>query len=162
MQKFKVYFWKRLPRGMFKEIKEKHKDRMKDYMNVYLCDNYEEMYDLCDKLEENELERDYGARTFCFSRNWYSLETHQYIKTSPMCGYIAFNKEYFYMNAITHESSHAVIGYFARKLKDCKDIFDEIDDIGNLVKEYLDNEELFCYMVGNMSSQIVEGSEKDE
>jgi len=162
MKKFKVYFWKKLPRSMFKEIKSKYKDRMKDYMNVYICDDFEEMYDLCDELENNELERDYGARTFCFSRNWYSLKTHEYIKTSPMCGYMAFNKKYFYMDSISHESTHAVIGYFSRKLKDCKNIFDEFDDIGNLTKEYLDNEELFCYMVGNMSSQIVEGSEKDE
>lgn len=166
MKSFKVYFWKRLPKSMFKEIKNKYKDRTKDYMNVYVCENYEEMYNLCDKLENDKVERDYGARTYCFSRNWYDYETHEYLKTSPMCGYMAFNKEYFYMNAIAHESCHAVIGYFGRKLKEHQDIFVKTDKYGNIIddKEENDiNEELFCYMVGNIADQIVYNTEeKDE
>jgi len=163
MQKFKVYFWKHLPKGYFKEIKNNHKNRLKDYMNVYICDNYEEMYDLTDKLEKSKVERDYGARTWCYSRNFYEVDTNKYIKTSPLCGHIVFNKEYFYMDSITHEVGHAVIGYFNRKLKDCQNIFTKVDELGNLLEEEVsddvDLEELFCYMIGNMADQIVSKAE---
>lgn len=163
MQKFKVYFWKHLPKGYFKEIKNNHKNRLKDYMNVYICDNYKEMYDLTDKLEKSKVERDYGARTWCYSRNFYEVDTNKYIKTSPLCGHIVFNKEYFYMDSITHEVGHAVIGYFNRKLKDCQNIFTKVDELGNLLEEEVsddvDLEELFCYMIGNMADQIVSKSE---
>ncbi len=159
MQKFKVNFWKYLPRKIFKDIKESHKSNFKDYMNVYICDNREEMYNLCDKLEKNKIERDYGARTYCYTRNFYDIETGEYVKTSPLCGYMAFNKEYFYMDSISHESTHAVIGYFSRKLKEHKKIFTETDDRGNILSECDIDEELFCYMVGNIADQIVSKSE---
>lgn len=159
MQKFKIYFWKHLPKGYFKEIKENHKDRLKDYMNVYICDSIDEMYDLTDKLEKNKVKRDYGARTWCYSKNYYDIETGGYIKTSPLCGHIVFTKEYFYMDSITHEVAHAVIGYFNRKLKDCQNIFTKVDEVGNILEEEVpddvDLEELFCYMTGNMADQIV-------
>lgn len=158
MQKFKVYFWKDLPKGYFKEIKDKHKDRLKDYMNVYVCNNYKEMYDLTDKLEKNKVERDYSARTWCYNRNFYEIDTNKYIKTSPLCGHIVFNKEYFYMDSITHEVGHAIIGYFNRKLKDCQNIFTKVDELGNILEEEVpddvDLEELFCYMIGNIANQI--------
>lgn len=163
MQKFKAYFWKHLPKGYFKEIKNNHKNRLKDYMNVYICDNCKEMYDLTDKLEKSKVERNYGARTWSYSRNFYEADTNKYIKTSPLCGHIVFNKEYFYMNSITHEVGHAVIGYFNRKLKDCQNIFTKVDELGNLLEEEVsddvDLEELFCYMIGNMADQIVSKSE---
>lgn len=160
MKKFKVYFWKYLPRKMFKDIKIKYKNRLRDYMNVYVCDNFEEMYDLTDKLEKQPQERDYGARTWCYSKNYYEIDTHKYIKTSPLCGHIVFTKEYYYMSSISHESTHAVIGYFSRKLNSYQDIFAKIDDIGNIIgdgDECDTNEELFCYMVGNIADQIVGG-----
>lgn len=158
MQKFKVYFWKHLPKGYFKEVREKYKDRKNDYMNVYICDNREEMYNLEDKLEGKPIERDYGARTWCYSKNWYNAETGKFVKTSPCCGHIVFDSEYFYMDTIAHESTHAVVGYFNRKLKDCQGIFTEIDKDGNVldnnVKPEEDLEELFAYMVGNMAYDI--------
>ncbi len=159
MQKFRVYFWKYLPKGYFKEIREQHKKRKNDYMNVYICDTKEEMYDLEDKLEKKPIERDYGARTWCYSKNFYDIEIGEYVKTSPLCGHIVFNKEYFYMNSITHEAGHAVIGYYNRKLRDCQKIFTKCDDKGNLLEPDLkpeeDLEELFCYMIGNIADQIV-------
>lgn len=159
MQKFKIYFWKYIPKGYFKEIREKHKARKNDYMNIYVCDNREEMYNLADKLEGNKLERDYAGRTWSYDRNYYDIKTGEYVKTSPCCGHIVFNKEDFYMNSITHEVGHAVIGYFNRKLRDCQGIFTKIDDEGNILdSEYIpekDLEELFCYMLGNMADQIV-------
>lgn len=161
MIKFKVYFWKYLPKGYFKEIKSKYKDRLGDYMNVYICDTFEEMYNLADKMEKTKLERNYAARTLCFTRNFYEYATGKYIKTGPLCGYIYFNQENFYMDAITHECSHAVIGYFGRKLKDCQDFFVKTDEYGCLLdcpeNEYIeseDKEELFCYMLGNIADQI--------
>lgn len=157
MQKFKIYFWKYLPKGYFKDIKEKYKDRNKDYMNVYICDTFEEMYDLEDKLEGKPIERDYGARTWSYSKNYYDCKTNEYVKTSPCCGHIIFNKDFFYMSAITHEVGHAVIGYFSRKLKPYQDIFTKVDELGNIIEgedECDINEELFCYMIGNMADQI--------
>ena len=53
-------------------------------------------------------------------------------------------------------------GYFKYDSMGFGEVIKEEDNLVNKIKEYLDNEELFCYMVGNMSSQIVEGSEKDE
>lgn len=158
MKKFKVYFWKGLPRKLFKEIKEKYKDRKKDYMNIYVCDSFEEMYRLANKLEKCYLDEDYGARTMCYTKKFYEFATGKYIKTSPCRGYIVFNKDYFYMDAITHESTHAVIGYFSRQLKDeSQEVFTEVDDMGNILSDNLEIEELFCYMVGNLSDQIVGG-----
>lgn len=69
-----------------------------------------------------------------------------------------FTVKNFYMDSISHESTHAVIGYFARKLKDMQDLFTEIseyDDILGETEECEENEELFCYMVGSISDQIV-------
>ena len=159
MQKYKVYFWKHIPRSYFKEIREKYKSRKNDYMNIYVCETREEMYDLTDKLEKNKVERDYAGRTWCYSKNYYDVTTGEYVKTSSCCGHIVFTKEYFYMDAITHESTHAVIGYYNRKLKDCQKIFTKCDERGNLlepeVEDKDDLEELFCYMVGNIADQIV-------
>lgn len=158
MEKFNVYFWKNMPRGMFKEIREKNKDRLKDYMKVYICEDFEEMYELVDKIECDNLERDYAGRTLCYNRNLYSVEDNSFIKTSPCCGHIVLNKKYFYMDSVSHECTHAVIGYFSRKLKDLTNIFTKVDEIGNIIddEDYCeDYEELFCYMVGGISDQIV-------
>ena len=163
MQKFKIYFWRNLPKKYFLNIKEKHKDRFKDYMNIYICDNFEEMYNLTDKLEKDKVKRDYAARTWCYSRNVYDIETNKHIKTSALCGHIIFNKEYYYMDSITHEVTHAVIGYFNRKLQDCQKIFTKTDKLGNIIEkepcEEEDLEELFCYMVGNLANQIANKTE---
>lgn len=147
-----------MPKKYFKEIKEKYKDRMRDYMNVYVCETLEEMYELTDKLEKSKVEREYAGRTWCYNRNFYDIETGEYVKTSPLCGHIVFNKEYFYQDAISHETTHAVIGYFNRKLKDCQNIFTKVDEYGNILDEEVapeeDLEELFCYMVGNIADEI--------
>jgi len=165
MQKYKVYFWKYLPKQYFKEIKERYKDRRKDYMNIYICDSFEEMYNLSDKLEKKKLERDYAARTWCYNKNYWDIETGEYVKTSPLCGHIVFNKEYFYISSITHESTHAVIGYFNRKLRDCQKIFTKCDNVGNILEEEIspdsDLEELFSYMLGNIADQIAQGYRED-
>lgn len=155
MQKFKVYFWKHLPKQLFKDIKIKYKDRLKDYMNIYVCETFEEMYNLTDKLEDKSQERNYGGRTLCIDKNYYDIETGNYVKTGPCCGHIIFNKEYFFMDTISHESSHAVIGYFNRKLKKYRNIFADIDKDGNEINSSIESEELFCYMVGNIGDQIV-------
>lgn len=157
MRKFKVYFWKTIPNLIFKEIKNKYKNRQRDYMNAYICDTMEEMYNLCDKLEKDKLKRDYGARTYCFAKNYYDVKTNKYIKTSPMCGHMVFNSEYFTMNSIVHESTHAVIGYFNRKLNEYQEIFMKSNEEGYIEDTYKNetNEELFCYMLGSIADQIV-------
>lgn len=155
MQKYKVYFWKYMPRNMFKEIKQRYKNRLNDYMNVYVCEEYKEMYDLVDKIEKEKQERDYGAKTWCIDKNYYEIETNLYVKTSSCCGYMYFNKKQFFMDTISHESTHAVIGYFNRKLKDYRTVFADIDKTGEEINGNIQNEELFCYMVGNIGNQIV-------
>lgn len=125
-------------------------------MNVYICENFKEMYEFEDKLEGKEVERDYGARTWCYSKNFYS--NGEYVKTSPLCGHIIFTEENFYMDAISHESTHAVIGYFTRKLKEEQKLFVKVSETGEILgetEETDENEELFCYMVGLISDQIV-------
>ena len=162
MQKFKVYFWKHLPKKIFDNIKAKYKDRLRDYMNVYICDTFDEMYDLPDQLEKKPQKRDYGGRTWCINKNFYEIKTGKFIKTSPCCGHIILNKKYYFMDTISHESTHAVIGYFSRKLKEYKHIFTEIDEEGNILEggdECDINEELFCYMIGNIGDQIVSKAE---
>lgn len=158
MHKFKVYFWKYFPKGLFKEIRAKYKDRLRDYMNIYICDDFDEMYKLENKLENKEVERDYAARTWCYSKNFYDIEDGKYIKTSPCCGHIVFTEENFYMDTISHESTHAVIGYFTRKLKEEQKLFVKVDECGEILEnteESDENEELFCYMVGIIGDQIV-------
>ena len=154
MQKFKVYFWKNLPKKMFKEIKNRYKENKKDYITVYVCDTFEEMYKLGDKLEKEELEKNYGARTFCYTKNYWNIETGEYVKTSHDCGHILFNKEYFYADSVSHEVSHAIVGYFSRKIKEKEEIFCKTDKYGKILKENDEIEELFCYMLGNITNEI--------
>jgi len=161
VQKFKVYFWKWLPSKIFKDIKTKYRNRLNDYMNVYICEDFKEMYDIVDKVEKQKQERDYAGRTFCIDKNCYEVETGKFVKTYPCCGYMYFNKNHFYMDTISHESTHAVIGYFNRKLKDMQNIFTLIENEKIINEDETDlNEELFCYMVGNIGDQIVSKQEE--
>lgn len=153
MKRFKVYFWRRVPISVFREIKRDNKDRLRDYMNVYVCEDFEEMYDLNDKLENQIVPRDYGARTLSYNKKWYDNESGEYVKDSPCNGYMIFNKKFLGINTIVHESSHGVIGYFSRKLKDHKEIFDEVEN-DEVISESSVNEELFAYMIGSIVEQI--------
>ena len=92
MQKFKVYFWRYIPKGYFKEIRERYKSRKNDYMDIYVCKNREEMYNLSDKLEKTKLERDYAARTLCYSLNYREVGTDKLVKIGNKCGHIVFDK----------------------------------------------------------------------
>ena len=157
MKKFKIYFWKRIPNVLFKEIKEEYRDRRRDYMNVYFCSDYDEMYRLGDKLDrrwEQELEEhNYGARTFCHDKIFIDSDTGEMVGISPQCGEMIFNDEYFSNNIISHECCHAVIGYFSRKLEKNKEVFTEVVN-HELVKDNMVNEELMCYMIGSLVEQI--------
>lgn len=168
MKKFKIYFWKRMPRGMFKEERKRYKNRLRDYMIVYICKDFKEMYELEDKLEKEELKRDYAARTYCYTKNFWDIESGEYVKTSPCCGHMVFNEEYFYMDSISHECGHAVIGYFTRKIVEMQDMYERIDEVGHLVSDKEESErceikeELFCYMLGSLANQIAIGYEDSE
>ena len=163
MKKFKIYFWKNMPNELFKDLKEKYKDRQKDYMRVYFCSDFNEMYRLGDKLDKQwEQESDphnYGARTFCHDK-CYVNEDKEIIGVAPQCGEMIFNDEWFTNNCIAHECTHAVLGYISRKLKEHKDVFDEIEDY-KLIKDNTYNEELVCYMVGNLVEQICHEATKE-
>lgn len=155
MKRFKVYFWKRVPVQIFREVKRENKSRLRDYMNVYLCKDLEEMYNLVDKLNGEKIPRDYGARTLNYTKKWYDNESGEFVKESPCNGWIVLCDEILSYNTIAHESSHAVIGYFARKLKGYKEIFDKIEG-DEVVKENPINEELFAYMLGSLVEQILQ------
>lgn len=166
MKRFKVYFWKRVPVQIFREVKRENKNRLRDYMNVYLCKDLEEMYNLVDRLGE-KVPRDYGARTLNMVKQWYDNESGEYVKTSPCCGWIALCDEYFSYETIAHESSHAVIGYFGRQLRKYGNRFvrvidvkeNKLEDIGDELDKEEDAdllEELYCYMLGSLVEQILQ------
>jgi len=159
MKRYKVYFWRKVPIKLFREIKRENKERLRDYMNVYICENIKEMYEISDKLEGKKIERDYGARTMNYIKRWVDYESGEYVKTSPCCGYILFNQEEIDNNTIAHESSHAVIGYFGRQLNRYADhLIQKIDLETNEwveIEEAELIEELYCYMCGGLVHQIV-------
>ena len=155
MHKFKVYFWKYVPKELFKDLRKESKDRLKDYMNVYIFGTLEEMYAKVDKIEKTKLGKDYSGRCYPYSKVWtYSDGTLG--KLSPMCGNIYLCDEDFTFRTISHEVGHAIIGYFGRKVPKYKDIFVETDKTYELIHNpdsiY---EELFCYMLGNIVNDIV-------
>lgn len=159
MEKYKIYYWKRTPIQLFREIKKENKERLRDYMHIYVCKDYKEMYELSDKLEGNKIKRDYGARTMNYIKRWYDYESGEYVKTSPNCGYILFCEEYLTYETIAHECSHAVIGYFGRQLNKYGNSFIRVIDVkeNNLESNDADLiEELYCYMHGGLVNQILE------
>lgn len=173
MERYKVYFWKRVPISLFRGIKRGNKERLRDYMNVYVCKDFKEMYDLVDKLSGEKIERDYGARTLNMVKQWYDNESGEYVKTSPCCGWIALCDEYLSYETIAHESSHAVIGYFGRQLRKYGNSFvrvidvkeSKLEDIGDELDKEEDAdllEELYCYMVGSLVHQHIANLTKEK
>jgi len=159
MKKFKIYFWKRTPIKLFREIKRENRERIRDYMNVYVCKDYKEMYELSEKLEGKKIERDYGARTMNYIKKWLDYESGEYVKTSPCCGYILFCEENLTYETVAHESSHAVIGYFGRQLRKYADqVIQKVpfEEEWTESKEADLIEELYCYMCGGIVNQIIE------
>ena len=161
MKKIKIYFWRNLPTLLFKETRKKYKKRLNDYINVYVFNNDQELYDFCDEKTETKDKRNYVAKTFNESK--YKCENEEFISKTPYCGWIAFNYNFLNIDTISHEVCHAVLYYFAITLEEEKDIMQvfnkktkEIDVYNNL------NQELFCYMVGNMSNEIAYLSVNDE
>lgn len=170
MYKFKVYFWNNLPNQLFKELKEEYKDRQKDYMTVYIFKNLNEMYKKVrglNAIKEDELD-DYAGRTFCFDSDCYTMveDKETKIKVFPHCGYIFLSdekgKSNLTFNQVCHETTHAVFGYFARKLKKYNKILDELDEEGHILYDSVIEQELFCYMCGNIADKIVQMYDKYE
>ncbi len=161
MIKGKVYLWHHLPNCLFKDLKTKYKHRLNDYYKVFVFDTRKEMYEFADKAEKMKLERDYGARTYCFYRNYYDAETMELVKTSNIHGYMYFVLENLTFNAIAHESTHAVLGYIGREMPEILKFIREYD-YSDLTNDAIVSEEIMAYMIGNMSNDVISIAFPDE
>ena len=148
--KFKIYFWRNIP----KEFKSygNSKSSKKDYMIVNIFNSYEEMYDYVDKREKQKVERDYSGRCYCIDHVFENIETKEW-EYKPLCGDLYFVYDNMGGGTVSHECCHAVIGYFNRKIKDKQKLMEDIqNDV--VYDDCPDIEELFCYMQGNLVNQI--------
>lgn len=154
MKRKRIYVWKDIDKISFLDkYREKYKERQKDYYTLYIFDKYEEMYKFC-KKKDGYKETNYGARTYTY----ISVSADEKEEILPDSGRIYLCEENNPGDrTVAHEVSHAVIGYFNRKIDNFNEIFTpRLDDKGrlDLDKENEDLEELFAYMVGNMTDQI--------
>ena len=156
MVKGKVYLWRHLPNRLFKEVKDSYKDRLGDYYNVYIFDNREDMYKGVEKIEKTTIDRDYGARTLCFQLNYYDVKTNELVKRGNLHGNLYFDNEHLTFSHIAHECSHAIIGYFGRELHEYMENINNYDYFKDSLDDDSDiSEELYCYMVGNVSDKVL-------
>ena len=171
MIKGRIKVWKGIPKFLKIEELRNKEARKDDYYRLWVCDNEEEMYNLVDKVEKNKIERNYIGRCYCETKRYYLIDTEtkemEYVKTSPYCGDIFLVKDSIYQDVISHETAHAVLGYFNRKIKKPEKLIyrkkiekqeincDNYKEINKRDAEESDNyEELFCYMVGNIANEI--------
>ena len=156
----KIKVWKRIPKFLKIEELGNKEARKDDYYRLWVFDNEEEMYNTVDKVEKQKVERNYIGRCHCETKRYYLVDTEtkemEYIKTSPYCGDIFLLKSAIYQDVLSHETTHAVLGYFNRKINKPEKIIyaDKLEE--NNISEEADNyEELFCYMVGNIADEIL-------
>lgn len=166
MKRKRIYVWKDIDKISFLDkYREKYKERQKDYYTLYIFDKYEEMYKFC-KRKDRYKETNYAARTYTY----ISVSDDEKEEILPDNGRIYLCEENNPGDrTVAHEVSHAVIGYFNRKIDNFNEIFTpKLDDKGrlDLDKANEDLEELFAYMVGNMTDQIatfyIDKYEKDK
>lgn len=150
---FRVYIWEYIDKNMFKDIIEKYKDRIDDYVTVMIYEKYEDMYNKVDEIEEEKQERNYIGRTYMF-RQRLEDEEGEFKGYGKKCGFIHLcdeNKELTY-EAVSHEVAHCVIGYFSRYLYKDNPIKEISEEHNGFASDY---EELFCYMTGNINNTIL-------
>lgn len=155
MKRKRIYVWKDIDKISFLDkYREKYKERQKDYYTLYIFDTYEGMYKYCKRKDGYE-ETDYGGRTMAY----ISISDDEKEEILSDCGRIYLCDENSIGDrTVAHEISHAVIGYFNRKIDNYNEIFiPRLDNKGRLDLDKANNEleELFAYMVGNMTDQIV-------
>lgn len=158
MEKYKIKMWKNIPKFLKFEDHANECARKDDYMNLYIFDTFEEMYDKVDKEEKQKIARDYMGRCYSFTQKQVYVDDEtgeeEFIKWLPCCGNLYFVRECTYVDVVPHECSHAVVGYFNRKIKNHEKLF--MKNLEELDSESNDLEELFCYMHGNIVSQVCE------
>lgn len=150
----KIRMWKYMPKRYKKFIVGKCSAR--DYMDAYFFDTREEMYEYSKKHMKDK-STDYRAKTICTTRVIIN-ELGEIVAYSPNCGDFLFNLEDLGVNTVSHEVSHAVIGYFNRRIPDYKQLFveefakdEEIPDWEDYENDW---EELFAYMTGSLNEQV--------
>ena len=159
MKVIRIYIWADIVNNeMFNKIVKKNKKRLNDYFIVMIFDSSKEMYDKVDIIEKQcetplENERDYLARTLICREKLYKDDNPEIWNYSKRQGFLFFydeNKLSF--NTVSHEVSHAVIGYmgayFKNKLKFKS--YEDTEKDNNVLYE-----ELFCYITGSLNNQIV-------
>ena len=163
LKRFRVYYWKDIKEDeMFKKVVEENKDRLNDYLTVWVFYNYEEMYKKVDENEsdidfsnaERNNEHNYAGRTLmCRKQLFDDEEPDKVWGYSHAQGFIYLCDENSKLsfNTISHEVGHAVIGYMGAYFKD-KFNFTVYDEKGLDDDIY---EELFCYMTGSLNDQIL-------
>lgn len=163
MKKFRIYIWKDIKEdNMFKEIVKNNKDRLNDYINVFVFDKYEDMYDKVEKIEsdiefpngkENRIDN-YAGRTLMCRKQLYSDDNSNEIwNYSHAQGFIYLCDENnrLSFNTVSHEVGHAIIGYIGAYFKDKF----KFNRYGESTDEDILYEELFCYMTGSLNDQIL-------
>lgn len=159
MYKFKIYMWQYIKKvKMFKEIIEENKDRLKDYMNVYIFEDYNEMYDYVDKSTKIKQIRNYQGMTYSYKRGLLETDDEKGYK-DKLIGYFKCHGNIYLCdkgqeltyNVISHEVCHAIIQYFDNHLLKYNPICKQNE---KATKADL-NEELFCYMTGFLNNQIL-------
>lgn len=156
MKRKRIYLWRYLNRNALPNIMKKYKNRKDDYYTCYLFDDYEDMYKYVNKIEKNDISKDYAGRTLSYKSQFYDEFDNPLHIYGPDCGKIYLCKKNLGDRTISHEASHAVIGYFSRFIEEKNDIYITLDKNGNIINSpNIEIEELFCYMVGEMTNQIV-------
>lgn len=160
MKTFRIYIWKDIKDNeMFKEIVDKNKNRINDYINVMAFDKYKEMYDKVDKIEsgcENQPtnnNRDYEGRTLMCRKQLYEDDKPEIWDYSKAQGFIFLcDEKGITFNTVSHEVGHVVLEYFGAYFKDKLKLrcYDEEEGEKDILYE-----ELFCYITGSLNNQIV-------
>lgn len=158
---FRVYIWENIRNNeMFKDIVEANKDRINDYITVFVFNKFDDMYKTVREIEgkiefngRNSLENDYAGRTLMCRHQLYNDDNPDKVwGYSKSQGFIYLcDEDGLTFNTVSHEVGHAVIGYMGAYFKDKFKFTTYTEDKNDEAMLY---EELFCYITGSLNNQI--------
>ena len=160
---FRIYIWRDIKDDeMFKDIVEANKDRINDYITVFVFNKFDDMYKTVREIEgkiefngRNDLEDNYAGRTLMCRKQLYDDDNPDKVwGYSKAQGFIYLCDENgLTFNTVSHEVGHAVIGYMGAYFTD-KISFKRYEDDIHITDEQLLYGELFCYITGSLNNQI--------